>query len=59
MLLYGIGVQDLPLAMVGLAIVVVAAAARIAATHLAMLIVGIAGGLGMAALGGWRMRWRR
>jgi hypothetical protein len=27
--------------------------------HLAMLIVGIAGGLGMAALGGWRMRWRR
>jgi hypothetical protein len=59
MLLYGIGVQDLPLAMVGLAIVAVAAAARIAAPHLAMLIVGIAGGLGMAGLGGWRMRWQR
>ena len=58
MLLYGIGVQDLPLATVGLAIVAVAAAARIAAPQLAMLIVGIAGGLGMAALGGWRMRWR-
>ncbi|MDQ2812640.1 MAG: hypothetical protein M3Z75_12435 [Actinomycetota bacterium] len=59
MLLYGIGVQDLPLAMVGLAIVAVAAIARIAAPQLAMLIVGLAGGLGMAALGGWRMRWRR
>jgi hypothetical protein len=59
MLLYGIGVQDLPLAMVGLAIVAVAAAARIAAPQLAMLIVGIVGGLSMAALGGWRMRWRR
>jgi hypothetical protein len=58
MLLYGIGVQDLPLAMIGLAIVIVAAATRIAAPQLAMLIVGITGGLGMAALGGRRMRWK-
>jgi hypothetical protein len=58
MLLYGIGVQDLPLAMVGLAIIIVAAATRIAAPQLAMLIVGITGGLSMAALGGWRMRWK-
>ncbi len=59
MLLYGIGVKDLPLAAVGLAIVVVAAATRIMAPHAAMLIVGITGGLGMAMLGGWRMRWKR
>jgi hypothetical protein len=59
MLLYGVGVRDLPLAAVGLAIVVVAAATRIMAPHAAMLIVGIMGGLGMALLGGWRMRWKR
>lgn len=59
MLLYGIGVKDLPLAAVGLAIVVVAAGARITASHEAVLVVGITGGLGMAMLGGWRMRWKR
>ena len=35
------------------------AATRIEAPHLAMLIVGVAGGLAMASLGGWRMRWKR
>jgi hypothetical protein len=59
MLLYGIGVQDIPLAVVGLAILALAAAARIVVPHLAVLVVGIAGGLPMAALGGWRMRWHR
>ncbi len=59
MLLYGIGVQDIPLAVVGLAILALAAAARIMAPQLAVLVVGIAGGLPMAALGGWRMRWQR
>jgi hypothetical protein len=59
MLLYGIGVQDIPLAVVGLAILALAAAARIMVPHLAVLVVGIAGGLPMAALGGWRMRWHR
>ena len=59
MLLYGIGVRDIPLAGLGLAIVVIAAATRLAAPGAAMLAVGLAGGLGMAMLGGWRMRWRR
>jgi hypothetical protein len=59
MLLYGIGTQDTPLAVVGLTIVVVAAATRLLAPHAAMLLVGITGGLGMAGLGGWRMRWKR
>ena len=59
MLLYGVGVQDWPLAAVGLGIAVTAAATRIAAPHQAMLIVGVAGGLGMTVLGGWRMRWKR
>jgi hypothetical protein len=59
MLLYGIGAQDHPLAVVGLGTLVIAAAARIMAPHEAVLIVGIGGGLGMAGLGGWRMRWRR
>jgi hypothetical protein len=59
MLLYGIGVQDIALAVVGLTILVLAAAARIVVPHLAVLVVGIAGGLGMAGLGGWRMRWKR
>jgi hypothetical protein len=59
MLLYGIGVQDIPLAAVGLAILVLGAAARIMVPHLAVLVVGTAGGLPMAALGGWRMRWHR
>jgi hypothetical protein len=59
MLLYGIGVQDLPLAAIGLGILLAAAATRIEAPHQAMLIVGVAGGLAMASLGGWRMRWKR
>ena len=59
MLLYGIGARDIPLAVVGLAILVLAAASRIMAPQLAVLVVGIAGGLGMAGLGGWRMRWKR
>jgi hypothetical protein len=58
MLLYGVGVQDLPLAVVGLTILAVAAATRIAAPGAAMLTVGVAGGLAMAVLGGWRMRWK-
>jgi hypothetical protein len=59
MLIYGIGIRDVALAVLGLAIVVVAAATRVAAPHEAVLAVGLAGGLGMAGLGGWRMRWRR
>jgi hypothetical protein len=59
MLLYGIGVRDLPLAAVGLGIVVVAAATRIAVPRQSMIIVGVAGGLAMAAIGGWRLRWKR
>jgi hypothetical protein len=58
MLLYGLGLQDLPLAAVGLVTLVVAAAARILAPRWAVLAVGIAGGLAMATLGGWRMRWK-
>jgi len=59
MLLYGIGVRDLPVAALGLGILAVAAATRLAAPRAAMLAVGLAGGLVMAALGAWRMRWRR
>jgi hypothetical protein len=59
MLLYGIGVRDVPLAVLGLVIVVVAAVTRVVAPHEAVLAVGLAGGLGMTGLGGWRMRWRR
>lgn len=59
MLLYGIGVRDVPLAVLGLVIVVVAAVSRLAAPPEAMLAVGLAGGLGMTGLGGWRLRWRR
>jgi hypothetical protein len=58
MLLYGLSIQDLPLAAVGLVTLVVAAAARIFAPRSAVLAVGIAGGLAMAALGVWRMRWK-
>jgi hypothetical protein len=59
MLLYGIGVRDVPLAVLGLVIVVMAAVIRLAAPPEAVLAVGLAGGLGMTGLGGWRMRWRR
>jgi hypothetical protein len=59
MLLYGIGVRDLPLAAVGLAIVLLAAATRIAVPGRAMVIVGAGGGMAMAAVGGWRLRWQR
>jgi hypothetical protein len=59
MLLYGIGVRDLPLAAIGLAIVLVAAATRIAVPGQSMIIVGVTGGLAMAAVGAWRMRWKR
>jgi hypothetical protein len=58
MLLYGVGVRDVPLAVVGLVIVVVAAGARILAPGSAVLAVGVAGGLAMTGLGGWRMRWK-
>jgi hypothetical protein len=59
MLIYGIGVRDVALAVLGLTIVVVAAATRLLAPHDAVLAVGLAGGLGMTGLGGWRLRWRR
>jgi len=59
MLLYGIGVRDWPLAAVGLLIVLLAAAMRIALPGQAMITAGVAGGLAMAAVGGWRLRWRR
>jgi hypothetical protein len=59
MLLYGIGVQDWPLATIGLLIVLLAAAIRIAVPGQAMITVGVAGGLAMAVVGGWRLRWRR
>jgi hypothetical protein len=59
MLLYGIGVRDLPLAALGVTIVVVATVARLAVPHAAVLAVGLVGGLGMAGLGAWRLRWRR
>jgi hypothetical protein len=59
LLLYGVGVKDIPLATVGLTTVAAAAVARLAAPGVIMLAVGLAGGLGMAALGGWRMRWKR
>jgi hypothetical protein len=59
MLLYGIGLRDVPLAGLGLAIVVAATVSRLVAPPVAVLAVGLVGGLGMAALGGWRLRWRR
>jgi hypothetical protein len=59
MLLYAIGVRDLPLAGLGLVIVVAAAVSRLVVPHEAVLAVGLVGGLGMAGLGGWRLRWRR
>jgi len=59
MVLYGIATEDVPLAVVGLVIVVLAGAARIVFPGAAMIIVGIGGGLGMASLGYWRTRWRR
>jgi hypothetical protein len=59
MLMYGVGVRDIPLAAIGLATLVVAAAGRLFAPGAAVLAVGIAGGVGMAALGAWRMRWKR
>jgi hypothetical protein len=59
MLIYGIGVRDVALAVLGLAIVVVAAATRPLIPHETVLAVGLTGGLGMIGLGGWRMRWRR
>ena len=59
MLLYGIGVRDVPLAGLGLAIVVAATVSRLTVPHAAVLAVGLVGGLGMAGLGGWRLRWRR
>jgi hypothetical protein len=58
MVLYGIAAQDVPLAVIGFAIVTMASVARLADPGAAMLIVGIGGGLGMALLGCWRMRWR-
>ncbi len=59
MVLYGIATEDVPLAVLGLAIVVLAGAARIAFPGLALIIVGIGGGLGMTSLGCWRTRWSR
>jgi hypothetical protein len=65
MVMYGLGTRDTALAAVGSATVVTAAVTRIAAPADAMLIVGLCGGLGMAALGTWRiqcpwwMQWKR
>jgi hypothetical protein len=59
MLLYGIGTRDVPLAGLGAAIVVAATVARLLAPHAAVVVVGLVGGLGLAGLGGWRLRWRR
>jgi hypothetical protein len=59
MVLYGIGTQDVPMAVVGSATVTMAAAARLADPGTAVLFVGIGGGLAMTLLGSWRMRWRR
>jgi hypothetical protein len=59
MLMYGVGVGDLPVAGVGLATMVAAAVARQLVPGWAVLAVGICGGLGMVALGAWRMRWKR
>jgi hypothetical protein len=59
MLMCGIGMQDVPLAVVGSVILATSAVARITEPGDAMLIVGICGGLSMAALGSWRMQWKR
>lgn len=71
MVLYGIGTRDTALAAVGSATVVAAAVTRIAAPADAMLVVGLCGGAGMAALGmrrircpwwgqwKWRGQWKR
>lgn len=58
-LLYGIAMGDAPLSVVGSAIVIAAAAARITAPGAAVMAVGLCGGLGMTALGAWRLRWTR
>lgn len=57
--LYGIAMQDAPLSVVGSAIVIAAAVARTTAPGAAMMAVGLCGGLGMTALGAWRLRWKR
>jgi hypothetical protein len=58
-LLYGAATQDLPLASVGAAAAAAAAAGRIIDPGAAVLIAGVSGGLAMALLGCWRLRWRR
>jgi hypothetical protein len=59
LLLYGAGVRDFPLAAVGMITLVAAAVIRPLDIGAAVLVTGLAGGLGMTALGAWRMRWRR
>lgn len=58
MVLYGIATEDVPLSAVGSAIVIAAAVARLAVPAAALLTVGACGGLGMTALGAWRLRWK-
>jgi hypothetical protein len=59
LLLYGIGVRDFLFAAIGLLTLVAAAVSRPLDSGAAVLVTGLTGGLGMAALGTWRMRWRR
>jgi hypothetical protein len=59
LLLYGAGVKDFPLAAIGLLTLVTAAVTRPVDLSATVLATGLAGGLGMTALGAWRMRWRR
>jgi hypothetical protein len=59
MLLYGVGVRDIPLAAVGLLTLITAAVTRPLDLGAAVTATGLAGGLSMMALGAWRMRWRR
>lgn len=58
MVLYGVGTQDVPLAVVGSVTLATAATARIAAPGAALLLTGLCGGAGMTLLGSLRM-WRK
>lgn len=59
LLLYGVGVRDIPLAAIGLLTLVAAAITRPVDLGAVVLATGLTGGLGMTALGTWRMRWKR
>jgi hypothetical protein len=58
MLLYGVGVNDRPLAGVGLLTLLTAAVTRPIDLGAVVLATGLVGGVGMTALGAWRMRWK-